>query len=525
MHRRFRLLAPALVAVAAAALAATTHAGNAQHHDEPGVRTSTPIQHLVVIYQENVSFDHYFATYPNAANPAGEPRFAAAPDTPSVNGLSDSLLAPNNPNSVQPFRLDRSQFQTSDQDHNYKDEQAAADHGLMDQFVEKVGRGVGPAGEPGGQVMGYFDGNTVTALWNYAQTFAMSDNSFSTTFGPSSPGALNLISGQTHGFTADGNAVPATTLSVIGDPQPTGDACRTRDSTTSADPNNRNIGDLLNAKGVTWGWFQGGFRETSGVDSTGAPTTNTCKIGHRNLAGVFSADYIPHHEPFQYFASTANPNHLPPSSPAKIGQTDQANHQYDLSDFWTAVDAGNEPAVSFLKAAAYQDGHAGYSDPLDEQQFLVETINRLEKTKDWNSTAVVILYDDSDGWYDHVLAPVVNQSQGVSGNDVLTGTTCGSRADTQRTLGGYQDRCGYGPRQPLLVVSPFAKSNFVDHTVTDQTSVLRFIEDNWQTGRIGNSSFDSKAGSLLNMFSFHGGDAGDNGRNKLFLDPETGLTK
>src|SRR3981081_4460589 len=106
--------------------------------------TATPIQHLVVIFQENVSFDHYFATYPNALNPPGEPRFEARPDTPSFNGLNESLLAPNNPNSVQPFRLDRSQFETADQDHAYGDEQRAYDSGLMDRFVEHVGRGNGP---------------------------------------------------------------------------------------------------------------------------------------------------------------------------------------------------------------------------------------------------------------------------------------------------------------------------------------------------------------------------------------------
>jgi len=109
---------------------------------------------------------------------------------------------------VQPFRLDRSRnSRLADQDHNYTDEQRAYDSGLMDQFVEKVGRGNGPNGERGGQVMGYYDGNTVTALWNYAQAFAMSDNSFSTTFGPSTPGALNLISGQTHGFARTSPAV------------------------------------------------------------------------------------------------------------------------------------------------------------------------------------------------------------------------------------------------------------------------------------------------------------------------------
>ena len=132
---------------------------------------------------------------------------------------------------------------------------------------------------------------------------------------------------------------------------------------------------------------------------------------------------------------------------------------------------------------------------------------------------MVILYDDSDGWYDHVAGPIVNQSQDLA-HDALSASGCGARTDAQHTLGGYQTRCGYGPRQPLLVVSRFAKPNFVDHTVTDQSSVLRFIEDNWETGRIGNFSFDTKAGSLLNLFSFTDDEGG---ANKLFLDPATGL--
>jgi phospholipase C len=466
--------------------------------------TTTPIKHVVVIYQENVSFDHYFATYPNAANTDG-PRFRARRGTPTVNGLNTSLMAPFNPNSVQPFRLSHAQFQTADQDHNYTDEQAAFDHGLLDMFVEKVGRGNGPNGEVGGQVMGYYDGNTVTAIWNYAQQFAMSDNSFSTEFGPSTPGAINLVAGQTHGFAQTSGAV-TTNGTIIGDPQPTGDSCDTRDNTASIDPGNKNVGDLLNAKGVSWGWFQGGFRD--------------CNASHANMAGVVSKDYIPHHEPFQYYASTQNLQHLPPSLVAMIGHTDQANHQYDLTDFWAAVDSGNMPAVSFLKAAAYQDGHAGYSDPLDEQVFLVNTINRLERTPYWGSTAVIIAYDDSDGWYDHVMSPIVNQSQDAA-HDVLAGAdACGTRASDPQTLGAYQDRCGYGPRQPLLVISPYAKSNFVDHTTTDQSSILRFVEDNWQTGNIGNFSMDVKAGSLLNMFDFS---HGNNGSNKLFLDPATGV--
>src|SRR5436190_12160736 len=102
--------------------------------------TATPIKHLVVIYQENVSFDHYFGTYPQAANPAGEPRFTAREHTPTVNGLGQALLTAN-PNLGNPQRLDRSEALTCDQGHDYTPEQNAADHGAMDRFVQETGAG------------------------------------------------------------------------------------------------------------------------------------------------------------------------------------------------------------------------------------------------------------------------------------------------------------------------------------------------------------------------------------------------
>lgn len=468
-----------------------------------GTKTTTPIKHVVVIFQENVSFDHYFGTYPNAANTSGEPRFTASANTPSVNGLTNALLY-HNPNAANPQRLDRSQAVTCDQDHGYTDEQKAFDHGLMDNFVNTVS-GKGCTDKT--QVMDYYDGNTVTGLWNYAQNYAMSDNSFGTTFGPSTPGALNLVSGQTHGATPATITGEVSNGTVISDPDPTYDACSSTKFPTVA-MSGKNVGDLLNAKAISWGWFQGGFRPTSTANGT-----VVCGATHNNIAGATVTDYSPHHEPFQYYASTSNPKHLPPTSVKMIGKTDQANHQYDLTDFWSAVNANQMPAVSFLKAASYQDGHAGYSDPLDEQHFLVDTINRLQRTPDWRNTAVVIAYDDSDGWYDHVMGPIVSQSNDAT-YDALSGTgSCG----TART-GAYMDRCGYGPRLPLLVISPYAKQNFVDHSVTDQSSILRFIEDNWSLGQIGDQSFDALAGSLGNMFDFHHG----NVDRQLFLDPTTG---
>jgi phospholipase C len=173
------------------------------------------------------------------------------------------------------------------------------------------------------------------------------------------------------------------------------------------------------------------------------------------------------------------------------------------------------PTVSYLKAAAYQDGHAGYSDPLDEQTFLVNTINSLEKSKFWKDTAIFILYDDSDGWYDHVMGQIVNQS-----NDAVDALTDPGMCGVAKA-GAYLDRCGYGPRQPLLAISPFARQNFVDHGVSDQSSVLRFIEDNWSLGRIGDQSADAQAGSLFSLFDFSGNGEGQ-GDSLLILDPSTG---
>jgi phospholipase C len=182
MHDRFSK-AIALVAAGAIAVLPT---GSALAGDRDDFPTKTPIKHVVVIFQENVSFDHYFGTYPHAFNLPGETPFHAKQDTPEANTLLSSGLITNNPNAANPFRIPPSVPVTCDEDHNYGDEQAAADGGLMDKFVEKLSCNdakLGPA-----STMGYYDGNTVTAMWNYAQHFAMSDNSWGTPFGPSTPG-------------------------------------------------------------------------------------------------------------------------------------------------------------------------------------------------------------------------------------------------------------------------------------------------------------------------------------------------
>jgi phospholipase C len=616
--RRLSIAAAFVVITAIAVTAATTKASASAVAGDLTGGARTPIQHVVVIFQENVSFDHYFGTYPNATGTDGN-AFTAKPGTPAVNGLTDSLLNAN-PNAAPPQRLDSSPTGlagdpggqlTCDMDHNYSDEQQAFDGGKMDQFVQSVGAASGTA--PGtanpckpATVMDYYDGNTVTGLWNYAQNYAMSDNSYETTFGPSSPGAINLVSGDTGGvdtshavnspsistanapnadLTADGKGG----YSLTSDAQPYWDDCSTRDAVAMK---GKNIGDLLNQAGLSWGWFQGGFAPTdsyaTALGHVGASGQSTSTFipdqfkSYYNVAanrpahssnqgncdnvtpvGValggsgqygYKDDYIPHHEPFQYYASTANPHHLAPTL-STIGndtqsyvngvpQFDTANHQYDTTNFDQLVAAisANQlpasalPAVSFIKAPGYEDGHAAYSDPADEQAFVVHIINELEQSPDWSSTAVFINYDDSDGWYDHQYSGVTNPSASPADNltnSVLKPTAgtsglCGTQGTgSSEPLGGEQGRCGFANRLPMLVISPYAKQNYVDHNVSDQASIINFVEYNWGLDGIKQSFDDALARTdskehikfdLAGMFDF----AGSPHLTPVLLDPSTG---
>ena len=137
--------------------------------------------------------------------------------------------------------------------------------------------------------------------------------------------------------------------------------------------------------------------------------------------------------------------------------------------------------MSFLKAPEYQDGHAGYSDPTDEQHFLVNEINAIQSSSAWSSTAIVVAYDDSDGWYDHAFHAITNGSNDPSVQTSGDQPFCSAQTTK---LGGYQDRCGPGPRLPLLAISPYTTPNSIDHTLIEQASITKFIETNWSTGPI-----------------------------------------
>jgi phospholipase C len=582
----------ALIALGAtgAGLALTSGVANAQlQHanlvftktaDAP---TSTPIKHVVVIFDENVSFDHYFGTYPYATNTGGEP-FYGAPGTPSVNGLCASAtvltcnagtLLTDNPNGQNPTRLDPTNVNdilTCDQNHDYTPEQNAFNDGNMNKFTATDGTatasGTSPTGQncASGTVLDYYDGNAVTAEWNYAQHFAMSDNNYGSTFGPSTEGALNVVSGDTSGVDpqhvggstlTDGDAVsagPNGGYTLIGDASPYWDDCA---PSTTAALTGENVGNQLNSKDLSWGWFQGGFAPTTPYSGPVSTATNydplnnpdkvSCTSAHNVGAAVggtgttgahpygVDSDYSAHYDGFMFYASTANPHHLAPTSlnvvgtdTATSGEFDTANHNYDVSWFnqlVSAIHAGtlsasHFPAVSYLKAPVYETGHPATSDPIDEQNWLVNEVNSIEQLPTWDSTAIFVTYDDSDGWYDHVYSGVSNPSNTTA--DSLTGpNACGTVPSGQTTVPLYnqEGRCGFGPRLPLIVISPWAKQNYVSTVETTQSSVVGFIEDNWDLGQIP-GSFANVSNPLDDLFNFSA--TRSQLAAPLFLDPSTG---
>ena len=167
----------------------------------------------------------------------------------------------------------------------------------------------------------------------------------------------------------------------------------------------------------------------------------------------------------------------------------------------------------------------------------MQVVNAVMASPEWSSTAIIITYDDSDGWYDHQMPPIVNPSSSplvdaMNGPGVCTGVTGAASQQGITTLttpllgndgNPAQGRCGYGTRVPFVVISPYAKTNYIDHTLLDQSSVIRFIEDNWLGGqRIQpGGSYDSIAGSIESMFTFSATSPNANGKVML-LDPVTG---
>ncbi len=446
--------------------------------------THSPIKHTIILYQENISFDHYFGTYGHGSNgiPAGS-----------------ALSYTNGTQTWGPFAptqlLGTTQSRTCDVDHSYTDMIRMVNHGAMDQFLsafsppaqgnDKIvgtpattcprfetltppGTGAtalanayytGTAGDPNAPLQNY---------WSLASQYTLADNFFQGVYGPSTPGAQWLV---------------AATNNTSGDPNPIGDICN--DYPASISPQDiPNLGAEASAAGTSWAWFQGGF--------------GTCTPTAVN-------GYSAHHDPFQYFTSTADLNHADAFNP-NMSYPEANRHQRDLSVFDAAL-AGTPisgqvptlPAISWVKAPQIDDGHPGYSGPALEDAFVGDLVSRLKASPYWKDTALVIAFDETGGWWDHVAPPDLGGpfANFVSGQPNLTG------CQYPGIPGAKCGEAGLGPRMPVLVISRFAKPGFIDHDLLDTASLDRWVEWNHRLPALGVwGDRDVNAGNLAGAFIF-----------------------
>ena len=485
------------------------------------------VKYVFVIYQENRSFDSYFGTFPHAEGLFSHP----AHETP---GFFQSIVnTDGSTGTIHPFRIGPFDqcpnskvngvastscyaADTDDIDHSHPRIVAKMDvqngTALMDQFanVEELKRYTPPAKPSlqakqfGELAMAYEDCDTVPLLWGYADKFVLFDNIFQTMTGPSTPGNLAIIgaqAGQTQWARHIGEAYPDNGSSAAGVPvlndrdpfwgsasdttpppfrQPvTGGGAGTtspqlnltfatlpltlagRDLEEITEQDRDPGGDLadvqedvkfinaLHQSSVPFGWYEEGYDKE--------PTDNQ---GGTDSDGTH-ASYITHHNGPQYFGYIAN-------------NPEMTKQLHGLGDFFSALDNRTLPkhgGVFYVKGGfenlfnltpvnpdatvrsnfGGDDDHPGYSDAQISEAMVAEAINKIANSPYWNESAIIITWDDSEGDYDHVPPPI-------------------------RNLGPDKSQISSGPRVPLLVISPFARTHHIAHAQGTQSSVVKFID-------------------------------------------------
>ncbi|MDB5764973.1 MAG: acid phosphatase [Herminiimonas sp.] len=442
------------------------------------------IDHIVVIYAENHSFDNMYGMFPGANGVAdatagqktqldhdGSP-LPHLPPVFTAQGKADPRYPQNMPNG--PFRIDAAPVNARiDQVvpspiHNYYQNIEQINGGRNNKFVAMT--------TVGAWTMGYYDGST-QKMWQWAREYTLADNFFMGAFGGSFLNHQWLVCACTPVFTAAPAALraqldetgtlkkrPASPPSVLNGPVQVFDGTVTPDGyvvNTSQPPYQpsgtppaaggdpdladaakfpvppqtaKTIGDTLSAKGVSWAWYSGGWKQAL-ADGRQDPQAKRTVIYNREAD---SPNFQAHHQPFNYFAQFAP------------GTAARAQHLKDGEDLLAAIDQGTLPQVSFYKPAGRLTQHPSYTDIRSGDIHIADLLDRLRKSPQWNSMAVIVTYDENGGYWDHVAPPAG---------------------------AGWGDRWGPGTRIPTIIVSPYAKRGFVDHTPADTTSILKFITE------------------------------------------------
>ena len=481
-------------------------AGGALAADPPDVRGLREIEHIVIIYAENRSFDHLYGLFPGAEGIAqataeqktqldhdGKPLPALPPVY--VNGKPSEAFPRDLPNG--PFRIDAPPVSRRLDEllpspiHSYYQNREQINGGANNRFVAMSNAGAWP--------MGHFDGSPMR-LWQWAREYTLADHFFQGAFGgsylnhqwlicactpryadapaatraqidehgrvkkrPDSPasvmeGPVRVFDGRTSpdGYLVNNWQPP---YQPSGAPPAEGGSLDLADARQSPAPphTDKTIGDTLSAKGVNWAWYAGGWNAAL-ADGRRPPGEKRRVI---YASGDSALSFAPHHQPFNYYARFAP------------GTADRAQHLKDHDDFIAAIDRGTLPQVSFYKPAPRVNQHPGYTDVEQGDAHIDELLRRLRKSPQWERMVIIVTYDENGGFWDHVPPPAGP---------------------------GWGDRWGPGTRVPALIISPFARRGFIDRTPYDTTSIIKFITRRFDLEPL--PGVREKAGDLTNAFAF-----------------------
>jgi len=411
------------------------------------------LNHVVVIYLENHSFDNLYGEFPGAEG-LSSPAALSAPKQVDLTGTVFTTL-PQIPGALFPTTLPNAPFPIEDYVpatvaphdlvHRYYQEQAQIDSGRMDKFAA--------VSDALGETMGYYHTMNLPMAAE-ASRFTLCDNFFHSAYGgsflnhiwliaaaapvfPNAPASMVATLDANGNMVKDGTVTPdgyvVNTAYTVNMPHPSSQP------TANLVPNQTmpTIGDRLSEKKISWVWYSGGWNAA--------------------LAGNAPATFQYHHQPFAYFAKYAD------------GTKAKAEHLRDETEFLAAAQAGKLPAVSFIKPVGTDNEHPGYTDVITGENHVLQLINAVRNGPNWKDAAIIITYDEHGGFWDHVPPP-------------------------------HLDRWGVGSRVPTIVISPFARRQHVDHTQYETSSILALIEQRWNLKPL--TVRDAQANPLQNVFDF-----------------------
>lgn len=490
--------------MAASGLSLPAMAQTASVSDVKGLQEK--IDHIIVIFQENRSFDHYFGTYRNARdgkkpenlldqhgnldkcfmgmqkNPEGIP-YNYLPVPADIPGFYSALL-PNRPFHMAPY-ISASENVPWDPSHNFHRMFAQVDQGRMDKFVALAlvnPKGMSPAlsamkpddpwiefelSQPSGAVLGYYERADLPHYHALADEYVLLDNFFQAMSGGSTGNALYLAAGRSAQWSQAPQTLKIAQKLALTDPSydefgilindlpplngPT--EARFEKLKIAPPPEEQtypSIGDRLNEAQISWAWYNENWNSVK-------PWALKTAFGSGDGSAVINTPdfYVPHHNPFQYYP-TWNDNV-------------RAGHMRDATDFFEDVRSGKLPSVSFVKATGAHDEHPEHSAPSWGQGWVMTLLGALARSPAWSRTAVIITYDEGGGFWDHVAPP-------------------------------KPDKYGCGTRVPALLVSPYARRGFIDNKLADTTSVLALISKRFNLKPL--QTRDAGAYAMLNGFDF-----------------------